>query len=82
MARELNVTWRIDLPRVAKGAIHIDANGKEAKKGKTPTTWPALMREPSGRRVVVLSDPEQLHTAKHMAETTRAKAVVMNRSAR
>lgn len=82
LARELNVTWRIDLPRVAKGAIHIDANGKEAKKGKTPTTWPALMREPSGRRVVVLSDPEQLHTAKHMAETKRAKAVVMNRSAR
>jgi cardiolipin synthase len=85
LARELSVTWRIDAPRVATRAIHIDANGKELKKDKddkTTTAWPGLMREPSGRRVVVVSDLAQLDTAARMAETTRAKAVVMNRSAR
>ena len=85
LARELSVTWRIDPPCVATGAIHIDANGKKLKKGKednTPMSWPALMREPSGRRVVVISDPAQLDEAKRLAETTRAKAVVMNRSVR
>ncbi|WP_066705265.1 phospholipase D-like domain-containing protein [Celeribacter ethanolicus] len=85
LARELTVTWRIDPPRVATRAIHIDANGKELKKAKedkTPMSWPAWMREPSGRRVVVVSDLAQLDEAKRLAETTRAKAVVMNRSVR
>lgn len=85
LARELSVKWRITPPCVATGAIHIDANGKELKKDKgdkKPMTWPALMREPSGRRVVVVSDLVQLDAAKCLAETTRAKSVVMNRNAR
>lgn len=85
LARTLSVTWRIDPPRADKGAIRSDANGKELKKDKddkTLATWPALMREPSGRRVVVVSDLDQLPAAERLAETTRAKAVVMNRSAR
>lgn len=84
LARALIVTWRIDPPRVDNGAIWIDANGKELRKDKndkTPTTFPALMREPSGRRVVVISNLAQLEAAERLFETARAKAVVMTRSA-
>ena len=84
LARALSVTWRIDPPQVATRAIDIDANGKELKKEKdekAPTTFPALMREPSGRRVVVISNLAQLEAAERLFETARAKAVVMTRSA-
>ena len=82
MARKLSVTWRIDPPRVDARAIHIDVNGKEVKKYKgdsSPTTFPALMREPSGRRVVVISDLAQLEAAERLFEAASAKAVVMTR---
>ena len=84
LARTLSVRWNVNQPCVDNKAILIDVKGKEVKKAQddtSPISFPALMREPSGRRVVVISDLAQLDEAESLADICRAKAVVFNRSA-
>ncbi|MCE8417419.1 phospholipase D-like domain-containing protein [Rhodovulum sulfidophilum] len=81
LAHEVILQWRVVPPRVSANASPVDAEEKTDKKDKTPETFPALMREVSGRRVVVISDHAQLDAAARIAEERGAKAVVMNRSA-
>lgn len=85
LAREVVLSWRIEPPRLAAKSIRIDETGKEIvkdRKDKTPDAWPALFREPSGRRVVAAADPGQLAAAASLADKTRAKAVVLTRGAK
>lgn len=83
-AHEVTFRWRIEPPQVSANASHIDADDKEVTKDKmnnTHETFPALMREASGRRVIVVSDIAQLDAAARITEERGAEAVVMNRGA-
>ena len=86
LAHELNCQWVVTAPLLAKGAkqeykqkmVHDDSK-KEAKKKKSQQVpySPAVYKEPSGRKVVVINSPQQLDSAKRLKAELELAAIVL-----
>ncbi|MCW7554498.1 phospholipase D-like domain-containing protein [Endozoicomonas gorgoniicola] len=86
LAHELNCQWLVTAPRLAKGAkqefkqkVDYDEGKKDGKKKKPKQVpySPAVYKEPSGRKVIVINSPQQLRAAKRLKDELELSAIVL-----
>ena len=78
-AHEIEYRWQVHAPKLSHKAKQVY---KPGTKGRKAPYDPPVYRESSGRRVVAVRSPNQLHDARSVAEEAEADAIVVANGAR